>query len=98
MDIWLTSGQSLSLKMTYVDHWYPYRWTKHFFIDLGLKVPCGLLNDILPKITPGIPTVAGKSPSSKMSEGDPWSSYRIYYQITTTLIQDLMWSLVLYST
>lgn len=70
--------------------------TKHFFIDLGPKVPYGLLNDILPKMTPGIPTVVGKSPSSKMSEGDQWFSYRIYYQNYNYI--DLRPNVVLYST
>lgn len=42
-------------------------------------MPSGLLKDILLKMTTGIPTVARKSPSSKMSEGDPWPSMVIEY-------------------
>lgn len=64
--------------MTYGEPWYPYRWTKHSFIDLGPNVLSAHLKDILLKMTPGMPTVAGKSQSSKMS-GNPWSLYGIYY-------------------
>lgn len=50
-------------------------------------MPSGLLKDILLKMTPGIPTVAGKSPSSKMF-GDPLLKLHIEYiaKITTSLI------------
>lgn len=84
------------LKETYGDPWYPYRWTKQFFIDLGPKVPSCLLKDIHLKMTPSNPTVAGKSPSSKCQKVIHGLPIEYFTKITTTLIEDLRWSLVFF--